>query len=58
VVTVRLVLKLKAGGQEHEQKMEVPGVVIDPVGADGRERVEHRPVGGRFEGWWMHSGSG
>lgn len=32
VVTVRLVLKLKAGGQEHEQKMEVPGVVIDPTG--------------------------
>ena len=32
VVTVRLVLKLKAGGQEHEQKMEVPGVVIDPSG--------------------------
>ena len=33
VVTVRLVLKLKVGGQEHEQKMEVPGVVIDPSGA-------------------------
>ncbi|HZX41416.1 MAG TPA: serine protease [Myxococcaceae bacterium] len=32
VVTVRLVLKLKVGGQEHEQKMEVPGVVIDPSG--------------------------
>jgi hypothetical protein len=32
VVTVRLVLKLKAGGQEHEQKMEVPGVIIDPTG--------------------------
>jgi len=32
VVTVRLVLKLKAGGQEHEQKMEVPAVVIDPTG--------------------------
>jgi hypothetical protein len=32
VVTIRLVLKLKTGGQEHEQKMEVPGVVIDPSG--------------------------
>ena len=32
VVTVRLVLKLKIGGQEHEQKLEVPGVVIDPSG--------------------------
>ena len=32
VVTVRLVLKLKSGGQEHEQKMEAPGVVIDPTG--------------------------
>ena len=32
VVTIRLVLKLKSGGQEHEQKMEVPGVVIDPAG--------------------------
>ncbi len=32
VVTVRLVLKVKVGGQEHEQKMEVPGVVIDPSG--------------------------
>jgi S1-C subfamily serine protease len=32
VVTVRLVLKLKAGGQEHEQKVEAPGVVIDPTG--------------------------
>lgn len=32
VVTVRLVLKLKLSGQEHEQKMEVPGVVIDPSG--------------------------
>ncbi len=32
VVTIRLVLKLKVGGQEHEQKMEVPGVVIDPSG--------------------------
>jgi hypothetical protein len=32
VVTIRLVLKLKVGGQEHEQKMEVPGVVIDPAG--------------------------
>ncbi|HVP61107.1 MAG TPA: trypsin-like peptidase domain-containing protein [Myxococcaceae bacterium] len=32
VVTIRLVLKLKLGGQEHEQKMEVPGVVIDPSG--------------------------
>jgi S1-C subfamily serine protease len=32
VVTVRLVLKLKTGGQEHEQKVEAPGVVIDPTG--------------------------
>jgi S1-C subfamily serine protease len=32
VVTVRLVLKLKTGGQEHEQKVEAPGVVIDPGG--------------------------
>ena len=32
VVTIRLVLKLKSGGQEHEQKMEAPGVVIDPAG--------------------------
>src|SRR5262249_10957929 len=32
VVTIRLVLKLKAGGQEHEQKVEVPGVVIDSAG--------------------------
>ena len=32
VVTIRLVLKLKTGGQEHEQKLEVPGVVIDPSG--------------------------
>ncbi|HEY3586657.1 MAG TPA: hypothetical protein VGK85_05885, partial [Myxococcaceae bacterium] len=32
VVTIRLVLKLKSGGQEHEQKVEVPGVVIDPGG--------------------------
>jgi len=32
VVTVRLVLKLKSGGQEHEQKVEVPGVIIDPSG--------------------------
>lgn len=32
VVTIRLVLKLKSSGQEHEQKMEVPGVVIDPAG--------------------------
>ncbi|MGZ6079963.1 MAG: trypsin-like peptidase domain-containing protein [Myxococcaceae bacterium] len=32
VVTVRLVLKLKVGGQEHEQKLEVPAVVIDPTG--------------------------
>lgn len=32
VVTIRLVLKLKFGGQEHEQKMEVPGLVIDPTG--------------------------
>ena len=32
VVTLRLVLKLKVGGQEHEQKMEVPGVVIDSSG--------------------------
>jgi len=31
-VTIRLVLKLKSGGQEHEQKVEVPGVVIDPTG--------------------------
>jgi trypsin-like peptidase len=32
VVTLRLVVKLKVGGQEHEQKMEVPGLVIDPSG--------------------------
>ena len=32
VVTIRLVLKLKVGGQEHEQKMEVPGVVLEPSG--------------------------
>lgn len=32
VVTVRLVLKLKTGGQEHEQKVEAPGVVIDSTG--------------------------
>ncbi len=32
VVTIRLVLKLKSSGQEHEQKMEAPGVVIDPAG--------------------------
>jgi hypothetical protein len=32
VVTIRLVLKLKVGGQDHEQKMEVAGVVIDPSG--------------------------
>src|SRR4029453_6712044 len=32
VVTIRLVLKLKLGGQDHEQKMEVAGVVIDPSG--------------------------
>jgi len=32
VVTIRLVLKLKLQGQEHEQKLEVPGVVIDPSG--------------------------
>ena len=32
VVTLRLVLKLKAGGQEHEQKTEVPGVIIEPSG--------------------------
>jgi hypothetical protein len=32
VVTVRLVLKIKLQGQEHEQKLEVPGLVIDPSG--------------------------
>jgi hypothetical protein len=32
VVTIRLVLKLKVGGQDHEQKMEVPAVVIEPSG--------------------------
>jgi len=32
VVTIRLVLKLKTGGQEHEQKVEAPAVVIDPTG--------------------------
>jgi Trypsin-like peptidase domain len=32
VVTIRLVLKLKVGGQDHEQKMEVAGVVIHPSG--------------------------
>jgi Trypsin-like peptidase domain len=32
VLTIRLVLKLKVGGQDHEQKMEVAGVVIDPSG--------------------------
>jgi hypothetical protein len=32
VVTIRLVLKLKVAGQDHEQKLEVPAVVIDPSG--------------------------
>ena len=32
VVTVKLVVKLKAGGHEEEQKLEVVGTVIDPSG--------------------------
>ncbi|MGH7296323.1 MAG: trypsin-like peptidase domain-containing protein, partial [Polyangiaceae bacterium] len=32
VVTVKLVVKLKAGGREEEQKLEVVGTVIDPSG--------------------------
>jgi hypothetical protein len=32
VVTVKLVIKLKAGGREQEEKLEIVGTVIDPSG--------------------------
>ena len=45
VVTIRLVLKLKLQGQEHEQKLEVPGVVIDPSGVARRMMEAQRQRG-------------